>query len=206
MCKPNFDDNLLDKIDYKNFNKLWRFVKFDFIEDKPIESNFYDAKTLAYKLTTGKAVLEDFDNCNMPLSWVLNWLGYNAPSFWSGKKLGKVMDLISWCDANKYNHKEIYIKNTLLQLPMASKKGFMRFPPFKKKLEEKYNPDYVIKKYKKTDPFPVVTIFSLFFLMALFSFYFLSFSFKSYINSSNLVTFSFTFSFSRKILFCMSFT
>lgn len=147
----NFDERDLVRVYDKDWRKVWRKIRFGTDSVKNKQNKFYDAKTLAYKLVKGEAVLEDFDNCSHPVSWVLNWLGYNAENFWKGKVLKYNFDIISWSDSNKYNFKQIYIKQALLQLIPTEVKGFMRFPPFKKqKKQEEEIGNYSIKKFKKT--------------------------------------------------------
>ncbi len=148
---PNFDLLNLKNVYSRDWRVVWRNLKYGFStpQKKLAREEKYDAKTLAYKLIKGTAVYSDFDKCEHPISWVLNWLGYNAVNFWSGVNLRKNLYKITWCDAHKYETNSDFIKNELLTLIPSVEKGYMAFPPFKKKEEEKKEEkDYKISHYK----------------------------------------------------------
>jgi hypothetical protein len=132
-----FHSNNIDNIYSKDWRKVWRnaFYRRENKEEETPKKDFMDSKTLAYLLATGKAKPENFKQCSEPLGFVLNWLAYNGSSFWDGNVLNQNLDLISWCDVNKYNFKPIYLQSSLLELIPSESKGFMKFPPFKTEKE-----------------------------------------------------------------------
>lgn len=150
---PDLTEFDLEDVYDKDYRKVWMKLKFGTVgHKKAVKGINYDAKTMAYNLAKGKVVLEDFDRCTMPISWVLNWLGYNAHTFWSSKTLAHNLEIISWADANKYNFKEIYIKQALMGLIPSTRKGYMSFPPFKKEDVEKIeDKKYILNKFKKSN-------------------------------------------------------
>jgi len=144
---PNWNGNILDIYD-KNWNVVLRRLEFgELNEDKIEKTEYIDSKSLSYKLIKGEANMEDFDRCIHPTSFVINWLGYNATGFWSGKNLIKNLEIISWCDANKYSLKEKFIRNELMSLTPSFRKSYMNFPPWKKKKEdEKADEKIIVRK------------------------------------------------------------
>lgn len=146
---PDWKGNILDIYD-KDWRVIKRRLSFgELHDDQLIKPKWLDSKVLSYKLVKGNAKPEDFDNCTHPISFVINWIGYNAKTFWTGKSLAKNLEIISWCDANKYKTKEIYIRNALLELVPSFRKGYMKFPPWKKKKNNKFEEeDIVVRKVK----------------------------------------------------------
>lgn len=110
-----------------------------------------EAKQLAYLLLKGTATAKDFENCRHPLPFVLTWLGWNTPNFYTGERLRFNMELISWVDVNKHMFSQSYLINALLRYIPTSKKGNFYFPPFKRNKtgKEVKQLDYEISKYKK---------------------------------------------------------
>lgn len=148
---PDWSGNILEIYD-RDWRVVMRRLDYGFLHDDTLDkTQWIDSKVLAFKIIKGNAKIEDFDRCVHPVSFVINWIGYNAKNFWVGKSLIKNLDTISWCDANKYKLKEIYIKNALLDLIPSLQKGFMAFPPYKKKKEEKKEEEKIIIRKVKLD-------------------------------------------------------
>lgn len=131
------EDSIEDCYD-KDWRKVWRNFRYGKEETAKLKKQI-DAKTVAYKIMKGEATLEDFDNCKHPLSFILNWLGYNLHSFYENKNtLLRNLNIVSYVDTNKYNLKKSYLLPLLLEISPMEKKGFLNFPPFKpKKKDEK---------------------------------------------------------------------
>lgn len=135
------------------YDKDWRKVWRNYLYGKKIEPNKkdkFDAKTMVQKILKGTAQYSDFDDCIHPLSFILNWLGYNAKHFYD-KSLKRNLDIISFVDAHKYNLKLPYLRSLLLQLPRMEKKGELVFPPYKmvKESEPVEEVDYEINLIKR---------------------------------------------------------
>jgi len=153
---PNWEGDI-DKIYDRDQRITWRNYLYNRTEKTPKWEEDVDAKNVAYKILKGTATYEDFEKSVHPWHFVLGWISYNAKNFYSGKKLEKVLRTLAWIDTYKFNYKNRYLIQMLLDLPKAEKKGFMVFPPYKikpKTEEDKVEEvDYVIEKYKvKPEP------------------------------------------------------
>lgn len=137
------------------YDKDWRKVRRNFLYKrketfKSKEKETLDARGVVYKLLKGNTTIEDFDNCIHPLSFILNWLGWNTPNFFDGQKLRYNMELVSFVDANKYSLRKEFLERVLLKYLPANRKANIYFPPFKRnKEEEKEEKPYDIMSFKK---------------------------------------------------------
>lgn len=148
---PNWKGDI-DKIYDRDQRITWRNYLYNKTDKSTPFEGTVDAKNIAYKILKGKATHEDFEKSVHPWHFVLGWISYNAKNFYDGDKLQSVMEKLSWIDTYKFNYKQRYLIQMLLELPPADKKGMMTFPPYKlnKEKEEKIETkDYVIEKYKK---------------------------------------------------------
>lgn len=129
------EDSLEDCYD-KDWRKVWRNFRYG-KEETAKQKRIIDAKTVAYRIMKGEATLQDFDDCKHPLSFILNWLGYNLHSFYNNKQtLLRNFNIVSYVDANKYNLKKSYLLSLLLEITPMEKKGQLNFPPFKPKKKD----------------------------------------------------------------------
>lgn len=141
----------IDKIYDRDQRITWRNYLYNKNEKTAPYEGIVDAKQIAYKILKGTATIEDFDKSIHPWHFVLGWISYNAVNFYSDHKLKNVLSTLAWIDTYKFNYKQRYLIQMLLELPKAEKKGFMSFPPYKSKtkVENKTETkDYVIEKYK----------------------------------------------------------
>jgi len=158
-------EDCFDELYSKDWRKVWRNFLYG-KEEEIKQKEKIDAKQVSYKLLKGTATLEDFENCVHPLSFILNWLGYNLHSFYEDKRtLARNLDLVSYVDANKYNLKLTYLRSLLLELTPMEKKGEFIFPPFKpKKKDEKkvedvnYTVSLIKQKKVKKSPKKMVSV------------------------------------------------
>jgi len=145
------DINLIDKI----YDKDWRKVVRNFLHGtkenfKLNKKDYIDARGVVYKLLKGNATPKDFDDCVHPLSFILNWLGWNTPNFYEGERLKHNMEIISFVDANKYSLGKEYLQQYLLEFLPTYKKKDLYFPPFKRIKETKeVEKNYEVSQYKK---------------------------------------------------------
>ncbi len=147
---PNWEGDI-DKIYDRDQRITWRNYLYNKNEKTAPYEEKVEAKSIAYKILKGTATVEDFEKSVHPWHFVLGWISYNAVNFYGGKKLENVLHSLAWIDTYKFNYKQRYLIQMLLELPKAEKKGFMTFPPYKNKpkLDTKAETkDYVIEKYK----------------------------------------------------------
>lgn len=147
LSKPELVNEIYDK----DWRKVMRNFLYGTKEDFKInKKETIDARTFVYKLLKGNATPEDFDKCIHPLSFILNWLGWNTPNFYRGERLKRNMEIVSFVDANKYSLGKYYLQHYLLEFLPTSAKAQLYFPPFKRNketiVEEK---NYEVSKYKK---------------------------------------------------------
>lgn len=149
---PN--DAFIKKIYDKNWYKVWRNYnwgrnkdEYETIED----AESISSKEFVYLLLKGNATYSDFERCEHPLIFILNWLGYNLSNFYVKKSTyQKAMSIVSFVDRNKYNLKQDYLVHFLLEkFPSLEKKGYLSFPPFQKVKEEEKESEYEVSKNKK---------------------------------------------------------
>jgi len=146
---PNWEGDI-DKIYDRDQRITWRNFLYNKTEKSPSFEAVIDAKTIAYKILKGTATHEDFEKSIHPWHFVLGWISYNAKNFYKGEKFNSVMEKLAWIDTYKFNYKQRYLVQMLLELPQADMKGNMTFPPYKRKEKEEKieTKDYVIEKYK----------------------------------------------------------
>jgi len=149
------DDDYLNIEIEKIYDKDWRKVIRNYSTNlketkKNTTKEYLEAKQVVYKLLKGNCTIEDIDNCIHPISFVLNWFGWNLTRFYEGKELKQNYDLISFLDSVKYSTSKKFLKHILLQILPSNKKEMLQFPPYKryKKKEEVEIKDYVIEKTK----------------------------------------------------------
>ena len=156
MWLKSIDEYNFDKI-YVNhiYDKDWRRVMRNYLYGtketfKSSKKESITARTFVYKLFKGTATPEDFDKCIHPLSFILNWLGWNTPNFYKGEKLKRNMEIVSFVDANKYSLGKEYLQHYLLEFIPSYRKAELYFPPFKRVKESKeVEKNYEVSKYKK---------------------------------------------------------
>ncbi len=149
---PNWKGDI-SKIYDRDQRITWRNYLYNKAEKTAPYSGIIDAKQIAYKILKGTATYKDFEKSIHPWHFVLGWISYNAVNFYSGEKMMEnVLHSLAWIDTNKFNYKQRYLIQMLLELPPAEKKGFMAFPPYKNKVKIETDivekKDYVIEKYK----------------------------------------------------------
>ena len=148
---PNWTGDI-NKIYDRDQRLTWRNYLYNKTEKTTPYEGVIDAKTISYKILKGTATIKDFEKSIHPWHFVIGWISYNAKNFYSGKKLEKVLHSLAWIDTYKFNYKQQYLVQMLLELPKAEMKGFMAFPPYKNKTKVEEDTvkkvDYVIEKYK----------------------------------------------------------
>lgn len=141
-------DTFIKEIYNKNWRIVWRNYKYGKSEDDTPKHQLDDisSKEFVYKLLKGRVSYRDFERCEHPFSFILNWLGYNASKFYYSKaRYEYVANLLTWLDKNKYNMKQKYLVNTLIEnFPKAEQKSYLSFPPYQRLKEEKKESDVVI--------------------------------------------------------------
>ena len=155
---PNWKGDI-DKIYDRDQRITWRNYLYNKNERTAPYEGITQAKDIAYKILKGTATIEDFEKSVHPWYFVLGWISYNAVNFYNDDKLKKALHALAWIDTHKFNYKQRYLVQMLLELPKADMKGFMSFPPYKSKPKTEttvtQKVDYVIEKYKlKTKPKP----------------------------------------------------
>lgn len=144
---------IVSRVYERDWHKILRKYKFGTQgETKTLaDKEEINAKRVAYLVAKGEATEEDFENCEHPFSFIINWLGYNTPKFfYEDEKAVHNLDLVSFIDQHKYNMKEKYLRGMLMEYKPAQKKSYMKFPPFQKlKKEKKKEKKYTITKYKR---------------------------------------------------------
>lgn len=143
-------DTFIREIYDKDWRKIWRNYKYGRNKDEyesQKEAEEISSKQFVYLLLKGKAKYSDFERCEHPLSFTLNWLGYNASRFYTNySTYSKAMQILGFLDRNKYNMKQPYLVHHLLEdFPKAEAKGYLSFPPYQKIKEEKED-DYAIEQ------------------------------------------------------------
>jgi len=135
------DEQLLGEI----YDKDWRKIKLNYqlrkrntFKREVVEK--LDSKIVAYRILKGIATIDDINNCIHPFFFINNWIGWNAHKFYGNKKLMKVMEIVSFIDANKKVIKGGFLKRMLLEIPPSTMKDVMDFPPFKRKTGEEELP------------------------------------------------------------------
>lgn len=134
----------------RDWREVWRNYLYggDEFTEEVVEE--ISSKTLTYRLLKGIAEYSDFERCKHPLSFTLNWLGYNLQNFYSGDILRYNFNIVCWCDKYKYRYSQNYLRRALMQLIPTNHKGYLQFPPFqKKKKKKKKKKKYTITKGKK---------------------------------------------------------
>ena len=148
---PDWEGDI-DKIYDRDQRITWRNYLYNRNEKTPPYQGVVDAKTVAYKILKGTATYEDFEKCIHPWHFVLGWISYNAKNFYNEDNLEQVLHALAWIDTYKFNYKQRYLIQMLLEIPPADTKGFMTFPPYKPKpkieTDKGKGKDYVIEKYK----------------------------------------------------------
>jgi len=122
-----------------NLHVFFRNVKHNTKEQSIEQTEKINSQKLAYLIFRGKATLDDFKNCKDPFVWTLNWIGYNCYKLYQGEKLIKNLDLISWIDTHKYNYKNNYLYNLIIEKFIPTyRNASLGFPPYpaKKKVEK----------------------------------------------------------------------
>lgn len=144
------DDAFIKKIYDKDWRKVWRQYKFgteQYTKRKEVEQ--ISSKRFSYLLLSGKATKKDYDRCEHPLSFILNWLGHNCKKFYSDSHdYHRAMSVINFVDKYKYDMKQEYLPNVLIEeFPEADLKAYLTFPPFQRIPEEDTNKDvYTVSK------------------------------------------------------------
>jgi len=115
---------------------------------KPIEEEKLSSQQVAYKILTGKCEKKDFENCEHPFIFILNWLGNNLHKFYSSVSPS---ENLSFVDTYKYDYKQKYLNGILLNFGKHDKRAKMNFPPIKFKPKEEKE-DWLHGKKKKTKP------------------------------------------------------
>jgi len=148
---PNWEGDIDDIYD-RDQRLTWRNYLYNRNEKTPPYKGIVDAKKIAYNILKGIATYEDFENCIHPWHFVLGWISYNAKNFYYEDNLKDVLHSLAWIDTYKFNYKQRYLIQMLLEIPPADMKGVMTFPPYKPKpkveTDKGGEKDYVIEKYK----------------------------------------------------------
>lgn len=128
----------------RNYNTRMKHKSFDY------EKEYLEAKNIVYKLLKGNCTIEDIDNCVHPISFIINWIGWNMRNFYEGDSLKYMYNIVSFLDSVKYSTSQDFLKHILLQCLPSSEKQRLRFPPYKryKKKKEEEAPIYIVEKFK----------------------------------------------------------